>query len=303
MTSNHDLLAATRTVSDELCIRQPIFGGRVTILRVPMFLDRHDSPGITAEELANAHRRDTEVQEKHGVRFSTYWFDPDHGTVFCLAEGPNEHAVVAVHEEAHGQLPSAVIELDPAAPLNALLGPIPSHPVGTAYSEPAMRAIVFTDIRGSVAQTMALGDDGHMAVLRAHDDIVRRALQEHAGREVKHTGDGIMAAFGSVASAVAFAITVQRAVASWNAESESHLDLGVGISAGEPVTGDNDDLFGAVVQLASRLCGTAEAGDIAVSVAVKELALGKQFTFVERGPMPLKGIPEPVPVYTVAWRD
>ena len=114
-----------------------------------MYLDRHDAPGVTAEELAEAHRLDTEIQEKHGVRFNTYWFDPDRGTVFCLAEGPSERAVVAVHEEAHGQLPSAVIELDPAAPLNALLGPLPTHPVGTAYSEPAMRAIVFTDIRGS----------------------------------------------------------------------------------------------------------------------------------------------------------
>jgi class 3 adenylate cyclase len=268
-----------------------------------MYLDRHDAPGITAEELAEAHRRDTEVQERFGVRYSTYWFDPERGTVFCLAEGPNERAVVACHEEAHGQLPSAVIELDPATPLNALLGPIPTHPVGTAYSEPAMRAIVFTDMRGSVAQTIELGDKGHMVVLRAHNDIVRNALAEHGGREVKHTGDGVMAAFGSVSSAVEFAISAQRGFAAWNAEQDARLHVGVGISAGEPVTDDNDDLFGAVVQLAARLCGAADAGDIAVSVAVRELCLGKQFTFVERGPVPLKGMPDPVLVYAVAWRD
>ncbi len=268
-----------------------------------MYLDRHDAPGITAEELAEAHRLDTEIQERHGVRYSTYWFDPEHGTVFCLAEGPSEHAVVAVHEEAHGQLPSAVIELDPAAPLNAFFGALPTHPVGTAYSEPAMRAIVFTDIRGSVAQTVELGDDGHMAVLRAHNDIVRRALAEHAGREVKHTGDGIMAAFAAVSSAVEFAIDSQRAFAAWNAESEHPLHVGIGISAGEPVTGDNDDLFGAAVQLAARLCGAAEPGDIAVSVAVRELSVGKRFGFLDRGEMPLKGLPEPVRVYAVAWQD
>ena len=279
------------------------FDARGYAQRMPMYLDRHDSPGVTAEELAEAHRLDTEIQEKYGVHYNTYWFDPDRGTVFCLAEGPSERAVVAVHEEAHGQLPSAVIELDPTAPLNALLGPLPTHPVGTAYSEPAMRAIVFTDIRGSVAQTIELGDDGHMAVLRAHNDIVRRALEQHAGREVKHTGDGIMAAFGSVSAAVEFAINAQRAFAVWNAESEPPLHVGIGISAGEPVTGDNDDLFGAAVQLAARLCGAAEAGDIAVSVAVRELCLGKRFGFVERGAMPLKGIPEPVHVYAVAWRD
>jgi class 3 adenylate cyclase len=268
-----------------------------------MYLDRHDAPGVTAEELAEAHRRDTEIQDKYGVHYSTYWFDPERGTVFCLAEGPNERAVVAVHEEAHGLLPSAVIELDPTAPLNALLGPLPTHPIGVAYSEPAMRAIVFTDIRGSVAQTIALGDEGHMAILRAHNDIVRRALAEQGGREVKHTGDGIMAAFTSASSAVEFSINAQRAFADWNVESETPLHVGVGISAGEPVTDDNDDLFGAVVQLAARLCGAAEAGDIAVSVAVRELCVGKGFTFVERGPMPLKGLPEPVPVYAVVWRE
>ena len=79
--------------------------------------------------------------------------------------------------------------------------------------------------------------------------------------------------------------------------------MGVGISAGEPVTGDNDDLFGAAVQLAARLCGAAEAGDIVVSVAVRELCRGKRFVFDGRAPIPLKGIPEPVQVYAVAWRD
>jgi adenylate cyclase len=142
-----------------------------------------------------------------------------------------------------------------------------------------------------------------MAVLRAHNEIVRRALQEHAGREVKHTGDGIMAAFGSVSTAVEFAINAQQAFAAWNEETETPLRVGVGISAGEPVTDDSDDLFGAVVQLAARLCGAAEAGEIAVSVAVRELCVGKRFTFVEREPAPLKGIPEPVHIYVVAWQS
>ncbi|HXY92094.1 MAG TPA: nickel-binding protein [Acidimicrobiia bacterium] len=268
-----------------------------------MYLDRHDSPGVSAEELALAHQLDSEVQERYGVRYHTYWFDPDRGTVFCLAEGPSEQAIVDVHAEAHGQLASAVIELDPTAPLNAMLGPLPTHPVGTAYSEPALRAIVFTDIRGSVAQTIELGDEGHMIVLRAHDDIVRRTLEQHAGREVKHTGDGIMAAFASVSAAVEFAIDAQRAFADWNVDSETPIHVGIGISAGEPVTGDNDDLFGAAVQLAARLCGAADSGDIAVSVAVRELCVGKRFGFDDRGALPLKGIPEPVQVFAVAWRE
>jgi class 3 adenylate cyclase len=140
-----------------------------------------------------------------------------------------------------------------------------------------MRAIVFTDLAGSVEQTSRLGDDGHLEVLRVHNKIVRDALADNGGREVKHTGDGIMAAFSSVASAVAFAIAAQRAFRDHNRSSAVPVDVKIGISAGEPVTDDSDDLFGAAVQLAARLCGSASAGEIVASVAVRELSAGKRF--------------------------
>ena len=165
-----------------------------------------------------------------------------------------------------------------------------------------MRAIVFTDLCGSVAQTHELGDDGHMEVLREHDEIVRAALAAHDGREVKHTGDGIMAAFTAVSSAVAFAVEVQRAIAARNVAAPIPLDVSIGISAGEPVTDSNDDLFGAAVQLAARLCDAA-SGDIAVSIAVKELCMGKRFLFDDRGAVAFKGLPEPAQIYAVIWRD
>jgi adenylate cyclase len=166
-----------------------------------------------------------------------------------------------------------------------------------------MRAILFTDLCGSVEQTSQLGDEGHLAVLRVHNTIVRTELDSHDGREVKHTGDGIMAAFNSVASAVAFAIAAQRAFRDHNEGSAIPLDVKIGISAGEPVTDDNDDLFGAAVQLAARLCDSASGGEIAVSIAVRELCVGKQFVFEDRGPVQLKGLPEPTAVYRVSWRD
>jgi class 3 adenylate cyclase len=270
---------------------------------VPMYIDRHDAPGVSPEELADAHARDIAIQEKHGVRYHTYWFDPENGSVFCLAEGPSREAVEDVHRDAHGLTASVVLELDPAAPLNAFFGSMPAHPVGTAYSAPAMRAIVFTDICGSVAQTHELGDEGHMQLLVEHDEVVRRELGVHDGREVKHTGDGIMAAFSSVVAAVRFAAAVQHQLHVRNAAAAPPLDVSVGISAGEPVTDDNDDLFGAAVQLAARLCSSGSSGDIIVSVAVRELCIGKPFRFEDRGALELKGMPEPTHTYSVAWRD
>jgi class 3 adenylate cyclase len=270
---------------------------------MPMYMDRHDLPGMTPEELAEAHTRDVEVQERHGVRFHTYWFDPSNGSVFCLAEGPSKDALDAVHKEAHGQLAGTILELSPTVPLNALLGPLPAFPVGTPYEAPALRAIVFTDLSGSVEQTSRLGDAGHLEVLRAHNQIVRRELEAHGGREVKHTGDGIMAAFNSVASAVSFAIAAQRAFREHNETNAVALEVKIGISAGEPVTDGDDDLFGASVQLAARLCAAAQPAEIVASLAVRELCVGKQFRFEDHGPVQLKGLPEPANVYRVSWRD
>jgi len=270
---------------------------------VPLFMDRHDAPGVTPEELADLHMRDVEVQERHRVRYHTYWFDPANGSVFCLAEGPTKQALEAVHQEAHGQLAGTIVELDPNVPLNNFLGAQPEYPAGTPYAAPAMRAIVFTDLCGSVEQTSRLGDDAHLALLRVHNEIVREGLSAHDGREVKHTGDGIMAAFTSVASAVAFAIAAQRAFRAHNEGNAVPLDVKIGISAGEPITDDNDDLFGAAVQLAARLCDSASAGEITASLAVRELCIGKQFDFEDRGPVQLKGILEPTIAYRVSWQD
>jgi class 3 adenylate cyclase len=268
-----------------------------------MYLDRHDGLTITPEELAAAHQADLEEQGDLGVTYHTYWFDQDRGSVFCLAEGPSVQAVEEVHQRAHGVTASSIIEIDPSAPLNSFFGPLPDHPPGTAYTDPAFRAIVFTDLCGSVAQTYEIGDDAHVRVLREHDEIVRSALGIHDGREVKHTGDGIMAAFTSVAASVAFAIEVQRRLDERNAAATIPLHVSVGVSAGEPVTDESGDLFGAAVQLAARLCGAVDAGDIAVSVAVRELCIGKAFVFEDRGRLALKGFPEPTQAYAVRWRD
>jgi class 3 adenylate cyclase len=270
---------------------------------MPMYIDRHDAPGISPEEVAAGHELDLAIQEQFGVRYHTYWFDPSNGSVFCLAEGPSQEAVEEVHRTAHGQIAPNIIEIDVASPLNAYFGSLPTHATDRASTAPAMRAIVFTDVCGSVAQTQQLGDDGHMELLREHNEIVRGELATHDGREVKHTGDGIMAAFTSVAAAVAFSVAVQQALAERKQQAANPIHLSIGISAGEPVTDDNDDLFGAAVQLAARLCDAAPPGEIAVSVAVKELCMGKPIRFEDRGHVPIKGLSEPAQAYAVSWRE
>jgi len=262
-----------------------------------LFLDRHDAPGASAADIASAHELDLEVQDRYGVRYITYWFDDSAGTVFCLAEGRDRAAIEAVHRDAHGLMADNVIEVG-EGPINAFLGDFPRHPPGEAYTESAVRAILFTDLCDSTQLTQQLGDSAFMALLHDHDDIVRSALSKHTGREVKHTGDGIMASFSSVSAAIEAAIAIQRALIDRNAHGATPLSLRIGVSAGEPVT-ERDDLFGAAVQLSARLCQVAAPGAIAVSTAVRELCVGKPFDFEFSGDVTLKGFAQPVPVFEV----
>jgi len=268
------------------------------LVGVALFLDRHKTPGAKAADIAAAHELDLAVQDKYQVRYVTYWFDEDEGSVFCLAEGPDRQSLEAVHREAHGLVADNIIEVG-NGPINAFLGDIPRHAPGSAYVDSAVRVILFTDLCDSTRQTQELGDDGFMCLLREHDEIVRAALHKRAGREVKHTGDGIMASFCSVSAAVESAIDMQCALRRRNEEAELPIHLRVGISVGEPVT-ERGDLFGAAVQLSARLCGAASPGGIAVSTAFRELCVGKQFVFDSKGALDLKGFAEPVPVFEVS---
>jgi hypothetical protein len=84
-----------------------------------------------------------------------------------------------------------------------------------------------------------------------------------------------LAAFNSVSSAVSFAMAAQRRFQEYNDRDGEPLEVKIGISAGEPVTDESNDLFGAAVQLAARLCDSAVGGEIVTSVAVRELCIGK----------------------------
>jgi class 3 adenylate cyclase len=268
---------------------------------MPLFMDRHDLPDATAADVAAAHMRDLEVQDGFGVRFVTYWFEEGAGSGFCLVEGPDEGAVEAAHRAAHGLLPSNVIEVDQAA-VRGFFGRLNTHPPGEPYTESAFRAILFTDMVDSTRLTQQFGDRAAMQFLRAHDSVVRPVLARFGGSEIKHTGDGIMAAFTSAFQAVAAAMQIQRALQEREDPTQRHLHVRVGVAAGEPVTEQND-LFGAAVQQAARLCAWARPDCIVVSSGVRDLCRGKGIRFSDGGPIAVKGFEEPLGHFEVEWRD
>ena len=265
------------------------------------FMDRHDLEGASAADIESAHLRDLEAQERHGVRFLSYWFDYDRNNSFCLVEAPDAGSAIAVHRDAHGTVTNEIIPVDPDD-VKRFMGRMDDPVKSGRPADSAFRLILFTDLEGSTGMVQRLGDDGAMALLRVHDTVVRAALDEHNGLEVKHTGDGIMASFASVRDALAASIAIQRGFEAHNtAEPGSSMAVRIGLSAGEPVA-QSGDLFGAAVQLAARLCDDAAPATIVTSSVVADLAIGKGFAFGERHDRALRGFPEPVPVCELDWR-
>jgi class 3 adenylate cyclase len=176
-----------------------------------------------------------------------------------------------------------------------------------AAPEPSRQAgglvtILFTDMEGSTSLTQRLGDAKAQEVLRTHNRIVRDALKEHTGSEIKHTGDGIMASFSSATRALECAIAIQRAFAEHSKSAEEPIRVRIGLNAGEPVA-EEKDLFGTAVQLAARICAHTEPGEILAPIVVRELAAGKGFLFADRGDVALRGFEDPLRLFEVRWRE
>ncbi|MBO6949152.1 MAG: adenylate/guanylate cyclase domain-containing protein [Rhodospirillales bacterium] len=161
--------------------------------------------------------------------------------------------------------------------------------------------IMFTDLVGSTQMTHERGDYGAQEVVRIHNAIVRTALASHHGKEVKHTGDGIMASFTSAANAVRAAMQIRESLSEHNSGDEALLvRVRMGLNAGEAVQ-EEDDFFGTTVQLAARVCDKAGEGEVFVTDNVRELSKGQGIEFDDAGKYDMKGVPEPMTLYRVGW--
>lgn len=270
---------------------------------MPWFMDIHRNvEGVTARDVEEAHVLDIDAQDKYGVRYHKYWFNEDAGTVFCLAEGPDQHACEQVHLEAHGMAADAIIQVDPQM-VESFLGEIQTSGNGTALRpdgslDSAFRVILVSRVANLPVIASRSGDDAAMELLDSHHACVRRALEECSGREVRDTGEGLMATFVSASRALRCAMAIQTAAVAAATAGTPAPQVGIGLSAGEPVERD-ENLFGVSVNLARRLCERAEPGEILVSDAVRELSLGKGIGFVDRGSAHFRGFDTPVLLYQV----
>src|SRR5262249_40025732 len=193
---------------------------------MPLYMDIHEVHGAKPEDVAKAHAADMGIQRARDVEYIKYWFNEGKGKIFCLCSAPSKEAAAAVHSEAHGLVAERIIEVEPEI-AEGFLGGVETNLVGAAIvpgggqndRDPGVRTVLFTDIVGSTTLTQRLGDEAAMDVVQANDEIVRNALSASGGREVKHTGDGIMAAFLSAVGTVRCAARIQEDLARFRTEN------------------------------------------------------------------------------------
>jgi adenylate cyclase len=177
------------------------------------------------------------------------------------------------------------------------------------WSDPTARGaraetvtFLLTDLVGSTAMTAQIGNSGAQRVVRAHNTIVRQVVKDYRGKEVKHTGDGLLLTFSDPATAARAAMEIQSEAAVYaEANPEAPLSLRVGLHTGEAGSEDGD-YFGEAVMLLDGICAAADAGEISCSEEIVDRARGPAFSFTDVGPKPLKGTELERTIFKLAWK-
>jgi class 3 adenylate cyclase len=150
-------------------------------------------------------------------------------------------------------------------------------------SDLVLATVLFTDIVDSTGRAAKLGDHAWREHLAAFERLSRDVVASASGRLIKSTGDGMLATFDGPARGV-------QAARELSARARA-LDLPIraGLHAGEiEITGD--DVAGLAVHIGARVAGLASADEVLVTSTVKDLVIGSEIAFEDRGSRVLKGV-------------
>ncbi len=240
---------------------------------MPVYMDRHNvSETVTAEHVAQLHREDLKVQHKFGCRGLTYWFDEKRKTAFCLVDAPNEQAINDMHQQAHGEIPHKIIEVDENI-VESFLGRIedPEKSKNTELNiinDPAFRTIMVIGL-----EVLSLKKNESIQVispLLKYNTSIIKILIQFEGSLVKQNENEYLVSFRSVSKAVLCALEINSKIKEIISNTEnSNIKLKIALSAGVPVSGKGA-LFEGTIKLAERMCNNVKS-EIVVSNEVKEL--------------------------------
>jgi AraC-like DNA-binding protein len=247
---------------------------------MPIYMDVHIVPGVKSKDVAEAHRLDLLHQDEYGCKCMTYWIDEERESIFCLIDAPDKEAVKEMHKNAHGLLPNKIIEVSRtlvSSFLGRIYDPESAEVPGDGlkvFSDSSFRILLVTKITDPNLLQYQLGIEKANELLDNHNNIIRKNLRLHGGREVEHEGCGFIISFSSAAKAVACALAIQQEMQ--NAHADKFV-FKIAVNAGEPIEKGNQ-LFGDTIQFANNMFFVAGNFQIAIASQVKEL-VAKDFYY------------------------
>jgi len=261
------------------------------------------------EDIFKMHKIDLTEASKLNADVQKYYINYESNMAFCVIDAQTKEDAENVHNRTLA--PEKIIEVDQMM-LDMFLGAgsVNEYDAATFDSgndgselDPGERIILFTDLVGSREMTHRLGDDEAMNLLRKHNSIIRNSLKINDGREIKHTGDGIMAPFLSTDNALEFSSKVKEDfLLNKDGGYRQDLEIIIGLHSGFPVE-ENNDLFGTSVQVAARVCDHAIANQTLLTITAKEKCKNHHFKIKHSNNAKFKGVSDEISIYEFLGRN
>ncbi|WP_416441929.1 nickel-binding protein [Leeuwenhoekiella sp. A16] len=237
---------------------------------MPLYMDRHNIPqDITAEHVAQMHQEDLKIEHLYGCKGMTYWCDEARKTAFCLIEAPNEDAIREMHQNAHGDVPHKIIEVN-AGIVESFLGRI-EDPAPLKSEEQLIKDSAFRIVMIAQTNQILCTDEVKSKlrrVLHKNLDLTKETIKNYNGNVVNYDLYKCMASFTSVTQAVLCAITIHSNFKNLSKKVDYPLlELNIGLSTGDPVT-NTPDFFEDTIKMTQWLCEVID-GQIVVSPEVR----------------------------------
>lgn len=245
---------------------------------MPYYMDFHQFDSVTVEDVKQAHIADLAVQEKYGVRYLQFWVNEEAGTVFCLTEGPDPKSCEACHQEAHGNIPCNIQEVEPGF-FKLFMGDGLSVDHGVTLNkegkaDTASRTLLVCDIRG-ITTIENVKEYKELMVSGKAKNLVVDSVKRFNGHFIEHSvDDNLIAVFNSPFHAISCARSISDYLLIKKREnpgkSEWNLVFRMAVNQGQPMT-EREGFFEAAMRQTRRMCLITGPDRISLSANLRDL--------------------------------
>lgn len=241
---------------------------------MPVFMDLHHVPGISAQGVAEAHRQDVLIQKDFNCTCLTYWIDEARDSVFCLIEAPDANAVHELHNKAHGLTPHQIIQVNYRI-VESFLGRIYDPEIHEikegnlkVFNDPAFRILVLIKCTNPIILQKRIGVNAAVELYNSFGKTVERKSGEFNCEITEHHEPvNTILSFTSSSEAVKFALAIQG---SFSHLEKKNLKLQISITAGVPVA-NSSRIFGETLDLGKMLLYVSKPDIIGVTSELKDV--------------------------------